>query len=587
MNSSMTQENKYKVFGICTDIIKKGGEVVKDEKGNLQHGAIGWYRVVNPLKKLGANITIGNTIQATVEDAMRMKKMGDIWFSKIADNEGVDHIYGAHRDITGAKLVIDLDDDPVLINEGHPDIKGIEAKKDMRLRMVKLADHLVVSTEEIAKNVRQYNPYITVIPNAIDPEIWKFKNQLKKDGKVRIGWMASGSHFADLPIINPVMRDILKKYPNVEFHFAGMTWDEEKGDRFFHHVGSGNYAKFPKWYSELGIDISIAPLKDTPFNRCKSNIKWLEAAMLEIPTVASDVLPYRDIRHGETGFLASNHAQFVKYLSKLIESEELRRKVGKAAKKEVLEHWTTDKFLPLYENLFTKLLEKKDITVVTAITGGKDKLKAQPEYPGVEYVAFLEEDTKDSQWKTRKACDKFKEPVMNAKIHKLLTHKYIKTPYIVWIDGSITLKKDPRELVKLMGDNDFAFFKHPGRDCLYDEATVCVEMGKGNVTEIAEQVREYAGEDFKEHQGLFEMMAFVRKNTPRANEAFEKWWVEVTRYSSRDQLSAPRVFLGKRYTLIPGSLEDAKAPHNEDMPPEVKKQFPGNDFFTVTPHNFV
>lgn len=578
---------KNKVFGIITDIIKKDGELVLNEKGEKQHGAIGWYRVMNPLKKLGATVTVGNVIRATAEDAFKMKEKGDIWFSKIADNPDIDFIYGAHRDITGAKFVIDLDDDPVLINEGHPDIEAIEKKKDMRVRMVKLADHLVVSTEEIAKNVRQYNPYITVIPNAIDPSIWEFKNQLKDDGKVRIGWMSSGSHFADLPVINPVMKEILAKYPNVEFHFAGMTWDTTAEDRFFHHVGSGNYEKFPKWYSELGVDIAIAPLKDTPFNRCKSNIKWLEASMLEIPMVASDVLPYRSIQHGKTGYLATNKEQWVKYLSLLIENASKRKEIGKEAKREVMKNWTIEKFLPLYENLFTKLLEKKDITVVTAITGGKDTLKRQPDYPGVEYVAFVDGDVKDSQWITRKACDKFKSPVMNAKIHKILAHKYITTPYIVWIDGSITLKKDPRDLIKLMGNKDFAFFKHPGRDCLFEEANICVEMGKGNVSEIAEQVREYAGNNFPEHAGLSELTCFARKNTPKANEAFEKWWVEITRFSSRDQLSFPVAFRGYTWKTIPGSIEDAKNENNKNMPESVHKDFPGNEWFIVTPHNFI
>lgn len=577
-------KNKYKVFASITDILKKDGELILNEKGEKQHGAIGWYRVMNPLKKLGANIIIGNSLQATAKDAFRMKAKGDIWFSKIADNDGIDHIIGTHRDITGAKLVIDLDDDPVLVNEDHPEKDAINLKKDMRVRMVKLADHLVVSTEEIAKNVRPLNPYVTVIPNAIDPEIWKFKNQLKKDGKVRIGWMSSGSHFADLPVINPVMAEILAKYPNVEFHFAGMTWDDHSDDRFFHHTGSGTYDKFPKWYSELGIDIAVAPLKDTPFNRCKSNIKWMEAAMLEIPTVASDVTPYRSIKHGQTGFLATNKEQWVKYLSKLIESEELRRSVGKAAKKEILKNWTTDKVLPLYEKVFEKLLEKKDITVITAITGGKDTLKPQPEYKGVEYVAFVDEGSSD-QWITRKACDKFKNPVMNAKIHKILAHKYVQTPYIVWIDGSITLKRDPRDLIKFMGNKDFAFFKHPGRDCLYEEATVCVEMGKGDVSEIAEQVREYASKGINEHLGLCELTCFVRKNTPRANEAFEKWWVEVTRFSSRDQLSFPVAFRGYTWKTIPGSVEDAKHENNKGMPEEVKKDFPGNKWFDVTQHN--
>lgn len=568
-----------KVFGICTDILAKDGKHILDEKGNRQFGAIGWYRVVNPLCKLGFDVAVGNVTGATPQMALELKAKGDIWFLKMADNEGIDHIYGTHRDFTGAKLVIDLDDDPFVVNEGHPDKEKIEEKRQMRERMIKIADHIVCSTQQIADSVSKINPYVTVIPNAIDPKFWYKKNKVIKDGKIRIGWMSSGSHFADLPIINPVMKEILEKYPNVEFHFAGMTWDEHRSERFIHHKGSKNYLAFPKWYAGIGIDIAVAPLKDNEFNRSKSNIKWMEAAMLEIPTVASDVAPYRCIQHGTNGFLASNQVQWVKYLSLLIESEELRRKVGKEAKKEVLANWNIQKFLPKYTELFEKLMDKKDMTVVTAIAGGKDILKKQPEYKGVEYVAFV--DGKDSQWKTRKVCDKFKEPVMNAKIHKILTHKYIDTPYIVWIDGSVTLKTDPHELLKVLGSKDYAFFKHPGRKCLYDEAEACIVLGKGDVSEIAEQVKEYAKAGIPENTGLCEMTAFIRKNTPKANKAFERWWTEITRFSNRDQISFPVAFKGEKWATIPGSVEDAR--DYKGMEDQVKA-FPGNDYFKVEKH---
>lgn len=569
----MMQGNKYQVVGICTDTILKDGEpLLKD--GKRQHGAVGWYRIVNPIKKLGGEVIIGMTLRSKIENAMELRNKGAIWFSKISDNEGIDHIYGAHKEVTEAKLIIDLDDDPGSVNEGHPDFKALEEKKDMRIRMVKLADHLVVATEEIKEAVKHLNPYITVIPNAIDPKLWYKQNKKRTDGKIRIGWMSSGSHFADLPIIRPVMDAICEKYPQVEFHFAGMTWDNHKEKQFFHHAGRSGYLDFPKWYASLGIDISVAPLKDTQFNRCKSNIKWMEAAMLEIPTVASDVTPYHDIQHGKTGFLATNKEQWIKYLSLLIENEEKRREIGKNAKKEVLDHWTIDKFLPLYENLFNKMLDKKDITVVTAITGGKDTLKPQPEYKGVEYVAFVDDETKSDQWKTRKACDKFVRPVMNAKIHKILTHKYVETPYIVWQDGSQILKKDPHELIALMGDKDFAFLNHSGRKCLYDEAEACIQLGKGNVSEIAEQVKEYAKVGFPEKAGLCEMTCFIRKNNPKANAVFERWWVEVTRYSNRDQIAFPVAFKGEKWATIPGKVAYQ----------EGQNVYSGNDYWDYTAH---
>ena len=386
--------------------------------------------------------------------------------------------------------------------------------------------------------------------------------------------MSSGSHFVDSPIIENIMTELCEEYPNVEFHIAGMVKEFCKGKKWIHHTGTTGYAGFPEFYASLGIDIAIAPIKDIPFNRCKTNIKFMEAAMLEIPTVASDVAPYKCIQHGKTGYLASTSGQFKKYLRWLIEDEKKRKEMGREAKKYVLENWTIDKFLPLYRNLFDKLMDKKDITVMTAITGDKDELLPQQEYRGVEYVAFMDDDTKSSLWKTRKACDKFVKPVMNAKIHKILGHKYCDTPYIVWMDGNCKLKQDPHELVKLLKDKDFAFFKHPGRDCLFDEADACVSLGKGNTKELAEQVKEYAKIDFPGHAGLCELTCFVRKNNQKSNDLFEKWWAEVTRYSNRDQISFPVVFKGQKWATIPGSVGEIK-----DNP-----KFPGNKFFNYIKH---
>lgn len=565
--------SKIKLLGICTDTVQRNGKI-KLLKGKRQHGAIGWYRIVNPLKKLGAHIEIGMGLSAKPEDALRFKSLGDIWFSKLSDNNNIDLIYGAHKEFTGCKFIIDLDDDPDHVDPDHPDYKALLDRREMRLKMIKLADSLVVATPQIKDAVKHLNGKVTVIPNAIDPAIWDFKNEKKNDGKIRIGWMASGSHFADLPIIQPVMDYIIDKYPNVEFHFAGMTFDNHKQKGFFHHVGKVGYMQFPKWYSTLGIDISIAPLKDTQFNRCKSNIKWMEAAMLEIPTVASDVEPYKCIKHGKDGYLATNSDKFIKYLELLINDKELREKMGKEAKKTVMENYTIDKFLPLYEELFEKTMDKKNISVITAITGDKDDLLPQEEYKGTEYIAFTDTNQQDPLWETRKACDKFKEPVMNAKIHKVLSHKYTDKEFIVWMDGNCSLKQDPKELVKLLGDKNYAFFKHPGRDCVYAEADTCVELRKGKIEELAEQVKTYAKKEYPPNAGLCELTCFIRRNNPETNALFEAWWAEICRHSNRDQISFPTVFTKKDWAVIPGSI--AKIHDSKD--------FPGNDYFQYKLH---
>ena len=219
-------------------------------------------------------------------------------------------------------------------------------------------------------------------------------------------------------------------------------------------------------------------------------------------------------------------------------------------------------------------MSKKDLTVITAITDGKDELKPQPRYAGVEYVAYVDRKTQVAGWKTRKACDKFVEPRMNARIHKILAHKYADTPYLVWMDGNMMLKQDPHALVTLMGKHDFAFFKHPTRDCLFGEAQVCASVRKGRFSDLAEQFEAYARRAFPGHAGLCETTGFVRKNTPSVNVLFERWWAEITRYSNRDQISFPVVFAGQKWATIPGSVR-----YRQDDP-----RFPGNEYFAHGRH---
>lgn len=559
-----TKKNAFKVLGIYTDWARPNGDEAP--------GAIGWYRIINPLEKLGANIRGKFSLRSTAESAMEMKALGDIWFSKLSDNDDINILYGAHKEFTKSKLVIDLDDDPITINKDHPEYDKLQEKLPMREKMVKLADHIVVSTQEIADAIKHLNRHITVIPNAIDPKIWEVKSKVKREKNIRIGWMASGSHLAEFPLILPVLKEIVDKYPNVEIHFAGIVNDKIESDRTFHHIGTKNYAEFPQWYADMNIDIAIAPLLDTQFNRCKSNIKWLEASMLGIPSVCSETVYGKDIEHGKTGYIAKTKGQFVKYLSWLIESEEKRKEIGANAKAEVLKNWTIDRQLPKYIELFNKMNEKTQLTVVTAIAGGKDELIEQESYDGVEYVAFT--DAKSETWETRKLCEKFVEPVMNAKIHKILTHKYSDTPYLMWIDGNVKLKKDPKELIKLLGDNDFAFFKHPGRNNPYDEAETCVQLGKGNIQDLAEQIKTYAGKEFPMESRLCEMTVFIRKNNKHANEVFEAWWAEVCRFSARDQVAFPVVFEKEKWSTIPGSVA-----YDMDY-----KELPGNEYFTIKRH---
>lgn len=525
--------NKVKVAGILTDYLRPDG--------SESYGGVGWYRVKNPLEKLGHTV-IGKLFLGTPQQALDLKEKGDIWFWKPVDNSDMNVIIDTAVKFTGAKLVLDIDDEPFDINEAHPLYKEIKEKSERVKRLIEISDWLVVSTEQLKQSLKSFGKRTTVIPNAIDTKIWEVKRKKRNDGKIRIGWVGSSSHLADTPVVNEVFDKIIEKYPNVEIHMCGFVGNaSERNKREFHHPGTMSYEQFPQFLADLDLDIAVAPLIDTKFNRSKSNIKWLESSMLEIPMVLSKIPPYQGtVKHEKTGFLAKSKHEWIKYLSMLIKSKELREKIGKEAKKEVLKNYLIEKQLPKYEELFEKL-RPKDITVYTSNVGGFDKLIEDQNTEGADFIAYT--DQPSETWEVREPYNNFKDNRRNSRIQKLMPHLFIKTKYSVYLDGNIKLKVPAQQLIdEYLKDKDIAVFRHMGRDCVYKEAEACVALQKGSMKEIAEQVTAYAEKGHPYHAGLCECGVIIRRHTKEIETMNEKWWAHYCRYSERDQISFPLAF---------------------------------------------
>src|SRR5690606_18614020 len=79
-------------------------------------------------------------------------------------------------------------------------------------------------------------------------------------------------------------------------------------------------------------DINIAPLEPGEFNDAKSNIKFLEASALNLPSVCSPRSAFRSaITSGENGFLCDTEDEWVSALSLLITDAEVRTRVASCA----------------------------------------------------------------------------------------------------------------------------------------------------------------------------------------------------------------------------------------------------------------
>lgn len=208
-------------------------------------------------------------------------------------------------------------------------------------------------------------------------------------------------------------------------------------------------------------------------------------------------------------------------------------------------------------------LPRNSVVVYTAITGRYDSLKEQPASAraDADFVAFLDEPRRSRTWQWRAIHAASDDPARNAKIHKVLPHKYFpEVRYSLWLDGSVRILSPHsiRPLIQLyLADYDLVVFPHRNRTCVYQEASVCLHRRLDDPEVIWAQVCRYQREDYPPNAGLAECAVILRRHTPAVNAFNEAWWNEITRGSRRDQLSFPYVArkVGLRYGTFPWTLD--------------------------------
>ena len=141
--------------------------------------------------------------------------------------------------------------------------------------------------------------------------------------------------------------------------------------------------------------------------------------------------------------------------------------------------------------------------------------------------------------------DKFVRANMNAKIYKILSHKFLACDVSIWMDGNIYLLKEPEWYVdNWLKDNDMAVFRHYKSKDLDWELKWIKYVWRSRDRKIYEeaikQVEEYKKYDIrKEEMGMGGFI--IRRHNEQVVRFNEAWWAEICRWSQRDQLSLPVV----------------------------------------------
>jgi len=201
---------------------------------------------------------------------------------------------------------------------------------------------------------------------------------------------------------------------------------------------------------------------------------------------------------------------------------------------------------------------------------------------GFEFRCYTDRKIESKTWEIHEAPPKHDNPRMAAKWWKLFPPGTATGDISIWIDASITVT-DVHEMVRVckaaLRDHDVAFFKHPERTNIFDEAIASLQMpNKYAGLPLLAQVESYREEGLPQDSGLWAGGVIARRHSLKRGIFEADWWEECKKWSYQDQLSLPYVLWKHDVQpgVIPGSVYKT-AFHTWTPTPDPAKPAPAVD----------
>lgn len=229
---------------------------------------------------------------------------------------------------------------------------------------LRAAAGVIVATPVLAEVYGREHPNVVVIENAIDPdEFLPYDRPPSPDGRADVGFAGNpGKTIVDLPPVRPFLFGEAAR-AGARLHGFGVRLDGEREgnepavveelrgqrlpvvrqqwaghDYFFHGFIKGD---MQTTHRRLGIlDIAIGPLSPDAFNRARSASKWMEHALHGTAMVLPDMPPFDCVEDGVTGCKYDSVGTFAAALRRLLADPDKARRIGAAARAEVLARHT-------------------------------------------------------------------------------------------------------------------------------------------------------------------------------------------------------------------------------------------------------
>jgi glycosyltransferase involved in cell wall biosynthesis len=199
------------------------------------------------------------------------------------------------------------------------------AARSLPPQLARQADCLQLATAALDAQFAGLNPRRAIFPSQLwDTPVVPAPRPAER---VVIGWAGTRAEHADLALAIPALAGVLERHPEVRVAIMG---DPELQAALaalpaarVSFIPAGSFERAQRFLDE--IDIGIAPLAPTAYNRCRDDVRFIEYAAHGVLAICADLEPFREIvRPGQTGFLFRDTAELETVLERALAEAELR-----------------------------------------------------------------------------------------------------------------------------------------------------------------------------------------------------------------------------------------------------------------------
>lgn len=271
-------------------------------------------------------------------------------------NEKLDQIIQVFHH-AGKKVLYDIDD--YIFN--YEAIKEFDFLKDAEYKdfdkysakirsCMDEVDSFITSTNCMKKGIQECYPNKPVIVNRniasaeMLVESLKVIGKKKDKEKVILGYFSgSKTHDADFQLISHVIRNLMQKYDNLYLKIGGVLNLDNNFNEFSSRIIRFDFVDWKKLPALIQtVDINLMPLEYSFFHSCKSENKWMEAALVKVPTIMSwNEELEQCVADGKNAIICHDENEWENKLRDLIESEKLRNDIAQEAFEYCINNKTT------------------------------------------------------------------------------------------------------------------------------------------------------------------------------------------------------------------------------------------------------